>query len=225
MVCYKLLIVTRSRTHTATPGIVAYLRVSTDEQAASGLGLDAQRASIAAEAERRGLPIVATFVDAGLSGKNLSRPGLAQALRSVESGNGTVLCVAKLDRLSRSVHDATGLLEQSTRGGWGLVALDVAVDTTTPAGTAMTHILSVFAELERRLIGERTKAALTAKKARGDKLGRPRVISVAVEARIRRDHDAGMSWSAIARALNAEEVPTAQGGRWHPATVRLIATR
>ena len=72
----------------------------------------------------------------------------------------------KLDRLTRSVHDATGLMQRSENSGWGLVALDAPVDTTTPAGRAMAQILSVFAELERRLIGERTKAALAIKRIR-----------------------------------------------------------
>jgi len=88
----------------------------------------------------------------------------------------------------------------------------------------MAQILSVFAELERRLIGERTKAALAVKKAQGIKLGRPRslpgdVVERIVQARERRD-----TWKAIADELNREGVPTAQGGRaWYPATVRLVA--
>jgi DNA invertase Pin-like site-specific DNA recombinase len=73
---------------------------------------------------------------------------------------------------------------RAEKGGWGLVALDVAVDTTTPAGAAMTQILSVFAELERRLIGERTKAALAVKRAQGVKLGRPRSLPDDVVGRI-----------------------------------------
>lgn len=101
-----------------------------------------------------------------------NRPELAAALADLDAGHGTVLMVSKLDRLSRSVHDATGLLLRAERAGWGLVALDVAVDTTTPQGAAMTQILAVFAELERRLIGERTKAALAVKRA-GREAGPP----------------------------------------------------
>jgi DNA invertase Pin-like site-specific DNA recombinase len=86
--------------------------------------------------------------------------------------------VAKLDRLSRSVHDATGLLLRADRAGWGLIALDANVDTTTPQGTAMTQVLAVFAELERRLIGERTKAALAVKRTQDVTLGRPHTLRV-----------------------------------------------
>ncbi|MGH3807514.1 MAG: recombinase family protein [Pseudonocardiaceae bacterium] len=153
----------RPRKTATTPGVVGYLRVSTEEQAVSGLGLAAQRAAIETECARRDLKLLAVHTDAGLSGKSLSRPGLTD----LEAGRGTVLMVAKLDRLSRSVHDATGLLLRADRAGWGLIALDANVDTTTPQGAAMTQVLAVFAELERRLIGERTKAALAVKRAQG----------------------------------------------------------
>lgn len=163
-------------------------------------------------------------VDAGISGKSLARPGLTAALTDLDAGKGTVLLVAKLDRLSRSVHDATGLMQRAERAGWGLVAMDANVDTTTPQGAAMCQVLAVFAELERRLIGERTKAALAVKKAQGVKLGRPRALPAAVVERIRTAHTGGASWSAIARELTTEGVPTAQGGvRWYPATVRYVA--
>jgi DNA invertase Pin-like site-specific DNA recombinase len=211
---------------TTTPGVVGYLRVSTEEQVVSGLGLAAQRAAIETECARRGLELLAVHTDPGLSGKSLSRPGLTAALTDLDAGRGTVLMVAKLDRLSRSVHDATGLLLRADRAGWGLIALDANVDTTTPQGAAMTQVLAVFAELERRLIGERTKAALAVKRAQGITLGRPRTLPAEVIQRIQSAHAAGASWSAIARELNTDAVPTAQGGtRWYPATVRLIATR
>ncbi|WP_298207454.1 recombinase family protein [Ferrimicrobium sp.] len=204
-------------------GVVAYLRVSTEEQAVSGLGLAAQEAAIRSECERRGLPILAVLSDAGISAKTINRPALTEALAMLGRGEANVLMVAKLDRLTRSVHDATGLLLEAERGHWGLVALDAPVDTTTPQGAAMAQVLAVFAELERRLIGERTKAALAVKKSQGVKLGRPRTLAEDVVARIRGAKDGGATWSAIARELNAEGVPTAQGGAtWYPATVRYV---
>jgi len=88
----------------------------------------------------------------------------------------------------------------------------------------MTQVLAVFAELERRLIGERTKDALAVCKAQGVKLGRPRTLPTEVVERIRTAHTAGASWSKIAWDLTTEGVPTAQGGaRWYPATVRYVA--
>lgn len=213
----------RIRKTTRTDGIVGYVRCSTEEQAASRLGLDAQRVAIEAEATRRGLPLVAVFTDAGLSAKNLNRPALTEALAALDRGDGTVLVVSKLDRLTRSVHDATGLMLRAERASWGLVALDVAVDTTTPQGSAMAQVLAVFAELERKLIGVRTKDALAMKRAQGVQLGRPRTLGTDVRARIVAEHEAGAGWSAIARRLEADEVPTSQGGaRWYPATVRSV---
>ena len=207
-----------------TAGIIGYVRCSTEEQAISGLGLAAQESAIRAEAEARGLPVLALQKDAGASGKNLSRPGLKAALSALEAGTGTVLMVARLDRLSRSVHDITGLMDEGEKKGWGVVALDAPVDSTTPAGAAMAHILAVFAQLERRLIGERTKAALAVKKAQGVRLGRPPTLPDDVVGRIMAAKESGATWSAIARDLNREGIPTAHGGRrWYPSTIRSVA--
>lgn len=223
-VCYILQSMARTRkTRPRTAGLIGYVRVSTDEQALSGLGLDAQRAALQAEAARRGLPLVALFEDAGLSAKTLERRGLAAALDALDRGEGSALVVAKLDRLTRSVHDATGLMLRAERAGWGLVALDVAVDTTTPQGAAMAQVLAVFAELERKLIGQRTRDALAVKRAQGVRLGRPPTLDPAVVARIVAERDGGAGWSAIARGLNTDATPTAQGGRcWYPATARAV---
>jgi DNA invertase Pin-like site-specific DNA recombinase len=163
------------------------------------------------------------YADAGVSAKSLSRPGLAAALEALRDGRGSALVVAKLDRLTRSVHDATGLMAQAEREGWGLVALDVAVDTTTPQGAAMAQVLAVFAELERRLIGQRTRDALAAKKALGAKLGRPASLPAPTVERIVAERHAGASWTTIANGLEADRIPTAHGGaHWYPATVRQI---
>lgn len=151
------------------------------------------------------------------------RPGLKAALAGLDAGRGDVLMASKLDRLTRSVHDATGLMLRAEKAGWGLVALDVAVDTTTPQGAAMAQVLAVFAELERRLIGERTRAALAVKRVQGVRLGREPRLTEEVRARIVARHDEGAGWSQIARELNEDGLPTAQGGtRWYPATVRYV---
>lgn len=200
--------------------VVGYLRVSTAEQGGSGLGLIDQRSTIGSAAAQRGWQVVAWHQDV-LSGKNMRRPGLAAALADVEEGRAAALVVAKLDRVSRSVVDFGRLMERSQQGGWALIALDVAVDSSTPAGEAMSSMLAVFAQLERRLIGDRTKAALAAKKAQGIKLGRPTTMPSDVVARIVDEHERGKGWSAIAQELNADRVPTVHGGaKWHPSTVR-----
>ena len=157
--------------------VAGYLRVSTVEQADSGAGLAAQHAAITAEAARRGWQLVRVFEDAGASGKSLSgRPGLMAALEAVEAGEAAALVVSKLDRLSRSVSDFAGLVASAQRRGWALVALDLGLDMTTPAGGLVANVMASVAEWERRVIGERTAAALAARRAQGVRLGRPREL-------------------------------------------------
>lgn len=202
---------------------VGYVRVSTDDQADSGLGLEAQRAAIEGEAARRGWDLVRVFTDTA-SGKSLSRrPGLEQALATLESGGADALVVSKLDRLSRSTKDFGELMERAQRKGWAPVVLDLGVDTTTPAGELVASVMVSVAQWERRAIGQRTKEALAAKKAQGARLGRPRQLPEATRKRVIRLHRKGLSLRAIAETLNEAGVPTAQGGaRWHASTVRKI---
>jgi DNA invertase Pin-like site-specific DNA recombinase len=203
--------------------VIAYTRVSTDEQADSRAGLDAQRAAILAEAERRGWQEAdLTFVeDAGYSGKDLNRPGIAAALDALRHHRADALVVSKLDRLSRSMLDFAGLMDRASREKWALVALDVGVDTTTPQGEMVAAVMAVFAQFERRLIGERTKAALAVKKAAGVRLGRPRLIPEEIVARIVAERSSGATLRAIADGLNRDGVPTAMRGRqWWVATVQ-----
>jgi DNA invertase Pin-like site-specific DNA recombinase len=203
---------------------VGYTRVSTEEQASSGLGLDAQRAAIEEECQRRGWEVVEVFEDRGASGKTLAkRPALERALKAVRGHQADALVVAKLDRLSRSLLDFAALMEDARKGGWALVILDLGVDTTTPSGELIANVMATFAQFERRLIGQRTKEALAVKKRQGHRLGRPRAIPDEVVERIRREREAGASYRVIADALNTDGVPTAGGGsKWHPSTVRAV---
>jgi DNA invertase Pin-like site-specific DNA recombinase len=202
--------------------VIGYVRVSTDEQTNSGAGLAAQRTAIVAECQRRGWQLVDVVEDAGYSAKDLRRPGVQIALNALRAGEAGTLVVAKLDRLSRSMLDFTGIMAKVQKQGWALVALDCAVDTITPAGEAMANMLATFAQFERRLIGQRTREALAAKKAAGVQLGRPVSLPSGVRDRISAERHEGKSLAAIASLLNAEQVPTAQGGRqWWPSTVRV----
>jgi DNA invertase Pin-like site-specific DNA recombinase len=203
--------------------VLGYVRVSTDEQRDSGAGLAAQRAAIEAECRRRGWQLVEVIEDAGYSAKDLKRPGIQIALETLRRREAGAMVVAKLDRLSRSMLDFTALMAKATKQGWALVALDCAVDTTTPAGEAMANVLATFAQFERRLIGQRTREALAVKRSEGVRLGRPPTLPEKVRKRIRAERAERRSLAAIASALNADRVPTAQGGaRWHPSTVRAV---
>lgn len=204
---------------------IGYLRVSTAEQADSGAGLDAQRVALSAAARERGWSLEFLADEGVTAGDSLTdgRPGLTVALGLLEAGRADVLMVSKLDRLSRSVAHGAGLLELAGRQGWAVVALDLAVDTSTPAGEMFGNVLLTMARFEKRLIGQRTKDALAAKKAAGVRLGRPPAVPVGIVSRIVAERRAGATLTAIATKLNDDQVPTAHdGAQWWPATVAAV---
>ena len=204
--------------------VLAYIRVSTSEQGRSGLGLDAQRAAIAEEGERRGWAIV-DWINDEASGKSLKRPGIQDALHRLENGGPKVLVAAKLDRVARSAIDFLGLVQRAEENDWALILIEPNVDMTDPLGRFTAGILAQVAQLERELISKRTREALEAAKRRGTRLGRPRILADEIVARIRAERASGNTLQAIADGLNEDEVPTAQGGRqWHPSTVRAVLT-
>lgn len=208
---------------TAGTRVLGYVRVSTVEQADSGAGLEAQRAAIQLACKQRGWELVGVIEDAGFSAATLDRPGITEAVGAVEAGQASVLVVAKLDRLSRSLLDFAAVMERSRRKRWSLVALDLGVDTTTPQGEMLANVLTAFAQFERRLIGQRTAEALAVKKAEGVRLGRPRTLPPAVTERVWRMHRRGASLRKIAQRLNGEGIPTAHGGAsWYASTVSAV---
>jgi DNA invertase Pin-like site-specific DNA recombinase len=205
--------------------VVGYARVSTDEQGANGVGLEAQRAAIEAECSRRGWTLVRIEEDV-LSARTMKRPGLQAALAACRSGEVGGIVAAKLDRLSRSVVQFGHLLDEASNKGFNVVALDLGLDLSTPQGELVANVIASVAQWERRIIGERTREALAVKKAQGIRVGRPATMPTKAVRRIQRERAAGKSLAAIAEGLNAAGVPTAQGGkRWYPATVRYTLRR
>lgn len=200
--------------------ILAYIRVSTEEQQRSGLGVEAQEAAVKAECERRGWTYE-LFRDLGCSGKYVN-PELRRGLDMLASGQFDGLMVAKLDRLARSVRHASAIIDSAITQGWALVVLDNALDLTTPGGRAMANMLATFAELERDLIATRTREALAARKARGLPLGRRTAIPPAVLRRIVLTRDEqGHSFGRIAADLMDDGVLSPTGlPEWHESTVR-----
>ena len=206
--------------------VLGYVRVSTEEQKRSGAGLAAQRSAIRQACETRGYTLMRIVEDGGYSAKSLERPGITTVLEELDAGNADALMVAKLDRLSRSLLDFAGLMERSRSKGWALIALDLGVDTSTPAGEMMANVLATFAQFERRLIGQRITEALAQKRAAGVRLGRPRSLPDDVVDRILGERAAGSTLQAIADGLNADKVATGQGGvLWRPSSVRAVITR
>lgn len=202
--------------------VIGYCRVSTTEQGDSRAGLEAQESAIRGEVERRGWSLEAMRSDVA-SGKSLRhRPDLEATLGDLRDHRADALIVAKLDRLSRSVLDFASVMETAHGQGWSVVVLDLGVDTTTTNGKLIAHIMIALAQWERELIGDRTRAGLAAIKARGTKLGRPSNIDDETRRLIGVLRRSGMSYDKIAKRLTEEGVPTAQGGRWHGATVRKV---
>lgn len=206
--------------------IIAYVRVSTAEQAASGLGLEAQQATIKRECEHRGWRIVQTIRDEGHSGGTLARPGVREALERIAAGGADGLIVAKLDRLTRSTLDFALLVEWFVEADAALVALDLAVDTSSPGGEMLATVMAAFAQWERKVIAQRTRDALAELRAQGKPAGRPAVAdNQALAERIRQmRRDQGMTLQAIADTLNHEGTPTLRGGKeWRPSSVENAA--
>lgn len=200
--------------------VTGYVRVSTDDQGRNGYGLDAQRSAIRAECDRRGWTLLRIEDDVRSGGTMKRRPGLGRAIASCDNNEAQALVAAKVDRLSRSVHDFAGLVERAHAGRWNLVILDLGVDLSTPMGEAMASVASTFAQLERRLISARTREGLAVARKRGVKLGRP-VTALSTESlqRARALRDAGLTFAAIADDLNAGPHRSALGKSWWAATV------
>jgi len=154
--------------------------------------------------------------------ENVDGPGFTLALEMLAAGQADILVVAKLDRLSRSVLDFTGLMYRADKEGWHICIKDLDLDTSHPNGRMVLHIMATLSQWEREMIGLRTKEALATIKAKGVKLGRPG-MSPTLKERILSMRDEGLTLNAIADQLNAEGVPTSQGGsQWRNSSVRSV---
>ena len=153
------------------PRIALYARVSTVEQT-----VEPQLFALRGYAAARGFEVVEEYVDHGISGAKDRRPALDRLVADARRRRFDVLAITKLDRLARSVRHLTTLAAELEALGVGLVVLDQAIDTTTPAGRLLFNVLGSIAEFERDLIRERTTAGLAAARRRGATLGRPRAF-------------------------------------------------
>jgi DNA invertase Pin-like site-specific DNA recombinase len=218
---------------------IGYVRVSTDLQAQEGVSLEAQEAKIHAWADLNGAESVTVFKDAGISGKRAdNRPGLQDALNAI--GEGDALIVYSLSRLARSTRDTIELAERLEKRGADLVSLSEKIDTTTAAGKMVFRMLAVLSEFERDQVSERTRLALSHKKANGMKTGGDVPFGFRAEdgrltpdpaeqkalALIQRLHGKGYSLRKIAGELQRKGYHTRRGlNVWHPQTVKQILER
>ena len=217
---------------------VAYYRVSTRQQQRSGLGIEAQRPAVERFAEAENLTLIAEFVEAE-SGKGADaldrRPQLAAALAAAKTARCCVV-VSKLDRLSRDVAFVAGLMAQRVP----FIVAELGRD----ADPFMLHLYAALAEKERRLISERTKSALAARKARGGALGNPTNIreagqigrvslAAAADGHARNllpllrtlRSEGTITIGGITRSLNERKISTARGSRWHVSSVSNLLAR
>ena len=215
---------------------ISYLRVSTDRQGKSGLGLEAQRKAVADHVAGKG-GIAAEYVEIE-SGKKNDRPQLARALAGAKR-TGAVVLIAKLDRLARNVAFIANLLE---------AGVEIAAADMPEANRFLLHIMAAVAEHEAQAISERTRAALAAATARGVALGwsmpgraeeqRQAARKGAERNALKADQHAGnvlpvirqiaargASLRQIACELNTRGIKTARGGPWYAATVRNVMVR
>jgi len=178
---------------TAARRVGIYARVSTTGQTAEN-----QLLALRSFATARGWTIT-EYVDQGQSGAKERRPALDALLAAVRARRVDLVACVKLDRLARSVHHLVALVREFEVLGVDLVVLDQAIDTTTPAGRLLFHVLAAISEFERDLIRDRVLAGLRRAKSQGVRLGRPRVL--VDRARAERLLATGQSLRTVARAL------------------------
>ena len=225
---------------------VGYVRVSTSEQAVSGLSLAAQRRRIEAQAVVSDVDLIEILSDDGHSASTMNRPAMTELVARVDGGLIDVIIVSKIDRLTRSVKDLCLLLErldQARRAdgskGVDLISCAESLDTSTATGILVINIMASVSQWERQVIAERTRAALQELRAQGRSTGIPRfgytvdknghTLEDAEEqqilARVTELRQEGDSWQAVARTLTGQGIRTRTGGAFSRQGIRQIAKK
>lgn len=208
--------------------IVGYIRVSTQQQADHGQSLDLQERKIRAMAELQEAELVEIVVDGGQSAKDMNRPGLERVLEMVKLRQVQAVVVLKLDRLTRSVRDLADLLVLFDRCNVSLISVNESLDTGSAAGRLVINIMAAVSQWEREAIGERTKAALAERKAKGLRAGNvPYGFTADSEGFLSQDPSeqrilcwisryraSGASYRCIAEKLNEKGLRTRKGTIW-----------
>lgn len=225
---------------------VGYARVSTSEQADSGLSIEYQKRKIRAQAEVSDLHLSEILIDAGHTAKHLRRPAMTELLARVASGQVDVIIIAKLDRLTRSIADLAQLLETLAKAkrsdgekGVDLISSAESLDTSTATGRLVINIMASVSQWEREVIAERTSAALQELRAQGKTTGNPPYGYTAKEtgelvenpeeqatlAAIAQQRAEGKAWQAVSDHLNKAGHRTRTGRAWTRQGLHHIAKR
>lgn len=226
----------RSRRASVSRSVVAYVRVSSADQRNNGVSLEAQEQRLRAYCAANGIERYEVIVDAGISAKDLQRPGFGRVLDAIRRDEVSTVIVCKLDRATRSVGDLANLLAIFQRHQVAFVSLSEQLDTSTATGRMMLHLLGTFAEFERALTAERTTAGLAHLRRSGRAYARTPfgyrrdgdLLLVddreqRALATIRAMRSAGDTLQRCANWLTAHGLPTPQGGsRWYPASVKAM---
>ena len=216
---------------------IGYIRVSTEQQADEGVSLEAQKVKIRAWCELNDYELVGVYEDAGISGKNMTkRPGLNEALNLTKPD--MALVVHSLSRLARSTKDCIEIAEQLKDNKCDLVSLTEKIDTSSAMGEFFFTLIAALGQMERKLIGERTTAALAHKKAKGEKYapvpfgykeieGKLEAVKKETQliAEIVSRRQAGETLQAIAGWLNDQGIIGKQGGKWYASSVSYVLKR
>jgi site-specific DNA recombinase len=222
--------------------VVGYVRVSTEEQSKEGVSLGAQAEKVRLYAALHSLDLAEVVTDAGVSARTLDRPGLARVLAMLEAGEVAGLIVYKLDRLTRSLGDWSHLIDRhfGEKAGRSLMSVSESIDTRTAGGRMVLNIMMTVAQWERETIVERTQAAMSYKKARGERVGAvPYGFRLADDGRNLETDPAeaelvaevirlkSLDWPLrrIAEDLQGRGVPTKSGRPWSHGMVQTILRR
>jgi site-specific DNA recombinase len=219
---------------------VAYIRVSSTDQADNGHSLATQREKVEGYAKVHDLDLVAVIEDPGVSAKTLDRRGLNRALAMLDQGEASALLVYKLDRLTRRVADLGKLIDGyfGEKGKAALMSVADHIDTRSSNGRLVLNVLASVSQWEREIIVERTTDAMRHLKAGSKVYSRPLMgfdavggklvandAEQALIARMKAMREDGMSFARIADRLNLDRVPTKRGGTWASMTVKKILDR
>lgn len=215
--------------------VIGYVRVSTDKQADSGLSLEYQQAKIKAYCDLEDLELVEIIKDEAASAKSFKREGIQKVISLIKAKEIDGVVVLKLDRLTRSVKDLGLFVELIKKYDIAFMCVQDKIDTSTPSGVLVLNVLGAVAQFEREAICDRTKAALSVKKANKQKTGGavPYGYNLADDGStlienpkeqdtislIKTMREQGKSFQAIADTLNQKRIPTKQGSIWAKMTV------
>lgn len=219
---------------------IGYIRVSTSDQADSGLSLSYQEKKIRSYADALDITLVDVISDAGFSAKSLNRPGMIEILKMVKAKLIDAVVILKLDRLTRSVKDLGTLIEVIEKNGIALMSVLDSINTNTANGRFCLNIVASISQWEREAIGERTAAAMQVKKATGQLVGSvPYGFDVATDGitlienpmeqanlnLIKELRESGFSYGKIAQELNLRGIAAKKGGNWAAQTLCNICNK